>query len=73
MAETETSEHARRFLAEIDEALNASPALASGQGSDLDRLRIEIETHCRSGDIERARNCRKLALKLIQTGAPVPE
>jgi len=73
LPETDAMEHARRLVAEIDEALAQTPALTGQQLDDVRRLRREVEAHCRSRDVERARHCRELALKLIRSGAPVPE
>ncbi|MGD8809958.1 MAG: hypothetical protein PVG24_10155 [Gammaproteobacteria bacterium] len=62
-----------RLLGEIDEALGRTPALTDSQLDDLRRLRARLEESCRSGDLEEARGCHRLALKLIRSGAPAPE
>ena len=64
---------AEQLVQEIDDALGQSPALTDSQLDDVRRLRAELQEHCRSGEMERARQCRKLALKVIRSGAPVPE
>lgn len=49
------------------------PALTEQQLADVRRLRSELQDHVRSGRMDEAKECEKLALTIIQEGAPVPE
>ena len=63
----------QQLLQSIDEALAQYPALTDPQLEDVRRLRAELQAHCQSGRMDEAKACEKLALKIIQQGAPVPE
>ncbi|MGF1610150.1 MAG: hypothetical protein ACFCUQ_12195 [Kiloniellales bacterium] len=72
MAET-NSDRSQQLLQSIDEALARFPALTEQQLEDVRRLRAELQDHCRSGRLDEAKACEKLALTIIREGAPVPE
>lgn len=73
MAKDATPELSEKLVSEIDEALAQAPALTESQLDDVKQLRAELQQHCRAGEVERARRCRKLALKVIRSGAPASE
>lgn len=63
----------QELVRNIDEALAQNPALTEKQLDDVRRLRDQLQNLCRSGKVDEAERCERLALMIIREGAPMTE
>jgi len=64
---------ADRLVGNLDNALALNPAITEQQFDDVQKLRRELQDHCRAGRLDEAKRCEELALMVIREGAPAAD